>query len=60
MSTIKDKQNPVKKNSEEEKQAWLDAVHFGSCCSDPLPGDDGSKQTKNHFTEGKKIEQNND
>lgn len=25
------------KPTEEEVQAWLDGVHFSSCCSDPLP-----------------------
>ncbi|WP_435237219.1 hypothetical protein ACR30L_06515 [Psychromonas sp. PT13] len=24
------------KSSPEEVQAWLDSVHFGSCCSDPI------------------------
>ena len=25
-----------KKSSEEEIQAWLDGVHYGSCCADDL------------------------
>jgi len=24
----------TEKNTEEEVQAWLDQVHYGSCCSD--------------------------
>lgn len=32
-----------KKPSEEELQQWLDAVHFGSCCSDPSIFDDEQK-----------------
>ena len=24
------------KNTEEEIQAWLDQVHYGSCCSDEI------------------------
>lgn len=32
-----------KKTSPEELQQWLDAVHFGSCCSDPLISDDQQK-----------------
>ncbi|MEL0629152.1 hypothetical protein [Psychromonas aquatilis] len=30
------KNNKNKKLSEQEMQDWLDNVHFGSCCSDPL------------------------
>ncbi|RBW43613.1 hypothetical protein DS885_13285 [Psychromonas sp. B3M02] len=60
MSTTKDKQDPTKKESEEELQAWLDAVHFGSCCSDPLPSNEESKQTKTCSTNAKKNEQDND
>ena len=26
-----------KKPTEAEVQAWLEGVHFSSCCSDPLP-----------------------
>ena len=29
-----------KKASEEDQQQWLDTVHFGSCCSDPLLSND--------------------
>jgi len=32
-----------KKPSEEELQQWLEAVHFGSCCSDPLISGDDQK-----------------
>lgn len=28
--------NKNKKLSEQEMQDWLDNVHFGSCCSDPI------------------------
>ena len=26
----------TQKSSPEEVQEWLDSVHFGSCCSDPI------------------------
>lgn len=32
-----------KKLSDEEIQAWLDSVHFGSCCSDPITSSDTTK-----------------
>ncbi|MGJ8582058.1 MAG: hypothetical protein ACSHWR_07085 [Psychromonas sp.] len=44
------------KNKEEALQEWLDSVHFGSCCSDPLPSNKASKQTKPCSTESKKAE----
>jgi hypothetical protein len=31
---------PKSKVDAAELQEWLDAVHFGSCCSDPLACDD--------------------
>lgn len=39
-ATIVDK----KKVSEEDQQQWLEAVHFGSCCSDPLLSNDDQKE----------------
>ena len=45
-----DKKEPIdKKNkpSEEELQQWLDSVHLGSCCSDPLISDVESSDVKN-------------
>jgi len=45
-----DKKEPLgkaKKPSEEELQQWLDSVHFGSCCSDPLRADEESSDVKN-------------
>ncbi|MDN2664479.1 hypothetical protein [Psychromonas sp. 14N.309.X.WAT.B.A12] len=59
MTEIKDKSESDKKNTEEEKQAWLDSVHFGSCCSDPLPSDDESKQFKSCSTDTNKAKQDN-
>jgi len=45
-----DKQKQTKdskpKASEQEMQEWLDAVHFGSCCSDPLESGDDKKIDK--------------
>ena len=35
-----------KKVDEAELQAWLDAVHFGSCCSDPLDSSDNKKDNE--------------
>ena len=40
------------KPTEAELQAWLDAVHFGSCCSDPLTDD--VKISKTVLTDKKK------
>ena len=34
------------KANEDEMQAWLDQVHFGSCCSDPLESSDNKKGDK--------------
>jgi hypothetical protein len=31
------------KPTEEEVQAWLEGVHFSSCCSDLLPSDKSQK-----------------
>jgi len=59
MSEIKDKPESDKKNTEEELQAWLDSVHFGSCCSDPLPSNEASEQTKSCSTESNETEKNN-
>jgi hypothetical protein len=36
-----------KKVDEVELQAWLDAVHFGSCCSDPLSCEETEKNETN-------------
>ena len=36
-----------KKPSEEELQQWLDAVHFGSCCRDPLLANDDQEDNAN-------------
>jgi len=55
MSEIKDKSESDKKNTEEEMQAWLDSVHFGSCCSDPLPSDNESKKSKSCSTNTNKA-----
>lgn len=35
-----------KKVDEVELQVWLDAVHFGSCCSDPLDSSDNKKDNE--------------
>lgn len=37
-----------KKVDEVELQAWLDAVHFGSCCSDPLSCDETEKKNSSN------------
>ncbi|WP_137297459.1 hypothetical protein [Psychromonas sp. SP041] len=37
--TDKKEINKANKPSEEELQQWLDGVHFGSCCSDPVASD---------------------
>lgn len=34
------------KPTEEEVQAWLDGVHFSSCCSDPLPENEPASSAK--------------
>ena len=34
---------PKSKPTEAEVQAWLEGVHFSSCCSDPLPQDKSEK-----------------
>ncbi len=35
-----------KKSKEQELQEWLDAVHYGSCCSDPIEPNDCQVNTK--------------
>lgn len=39
MTDKKEQINKTNKPSEEELQQWLDGVHFGSCCSDPMSSD---------------------
>ncbi|WP_160065047.1 hypothetical protein [Psychromonas sp. L1A2] len=39
MTDKKEQINKANKPSEEELQQWLDGVHFGSCCSDPVASD---------------------
>ena len=39
MTDKKEQINKANKPSEEELQQWLDGVHFGSCCSDPVTSD---------------------
>ena len=34
---------PKSKPTEAEVQAWLEGVHFSSCCSDPLPQSEPEK-----------------
>lgn len=41
------KTSTEKKPSEEELQQWLDAVHFGSCCRDPLLANDDQEDNAN-------------
>jgi len=35
-----------KKVSEEDLEMWLEAVHFGSCCTDPVEQSSTVEQTK--------------
>ena len=39
------------KPTEEELNAWLEKVHFGSCCSDPVEPTDSFEQTELAQTE---------
>lgn len=39
------------KPTEEELNAWIEKVHFGSCCSDPLETPGLLEQTKSAQTE---------
>jgi len=41
------------KPTEEELNAWIEKVHFGSCCSDPLETPDLLEKTKLVETEKK-------
>ncbi|MDA7746421.1 hypothetical protein N8878_03720 [Psychromonas sp.] len=50
----------TKKPTEAELQEWLNGVHFGSCCRDPLPSErkSASKDLSNP-TSDKPVKQNN-
>lgn len=40
-----------KKPTEEEINAWIEKVHFGSCCSDPIDPPDLAEKTQLPETE---------
>ena len=44
------------KEKQDEKQAWLDQVHFGNCCSDP-DEDDQIKLKKKPNDNGSELNQ---
>lgn len=46
------------KPTEQELQEWLDKVHFGSCCSDPLVSDNQKEGGKDN-TKKSNVAENN-
>jgi len=49
----------TQKSSPEEVQAWLDSVHFGSCCSDSIDIKDNQTCKLTNKKTGPKNQQSN-